>query len=48
MKSSLLILEDFIFPFPLKKGVRVAACAVPAKKMRGMAAKIKTAWDAVQ
>lgn len=40
--------EDFIFPVPLKKGVRVAVCAVPAKKMQGMAAKIKTAWDAVR
>lgn len=40
--------EDYIFPVPLKKGVRVAVCAVPAKKMQGMAAKIKKAWDAVQ
>ena len=40
--------EGFIFPVPLKKGVRVAVCAVPAKKMRGMAAKVKRAWDAVQ
>lgn len=40
--------DDYIFPVPLKKGVRVAVCAVPAKKMRGMAAKIKKAWDAVQ
>ena len=40
--------DDFIFPVPLKKGVRVAVCAVPAKKMRGMAGKIKKAWDAVR
>ena len=40
--------DDLIFPVPLKKGVRVAVCAVPAKKMRGMAAKIKKAWDAVE
>ncbi len=40
--------DDLIFPVPLKKGVRVAVCAVPAAKMRGMAAKIKKAWDAVE
>lgn len=32
-----------IFPVPLKAGVRVAVCAVPKEKMRGMAGKIKAA-----
>ena len=40
--------DEFIFPVPLKKGVRVAVCAVPAKKMWGMAGKIKKAWDAAR
>lgn len=40
--------DDLIFAVPLKKGVRVAVCAVPAAKMYGMAQKIKNAWDAVQ
>ena len=40
--------EELIFAVPLKMGVRVAVCAVSMAKMRGMAAKIKTAWEAVQ
>jgi len=40
--------EDLIFAVPLKKGVRVAVCAVPTEKMKGMAAKIKAAMDAVK
>ena len=40
--------EDLIFAVPLKKGVRVALCAVPAAKMYGMAQKIKHAWEAVK
>lgn len=40
--------EDLIFAVPLKKGVRVALCAVPAAKMYGMAQKIKNAWEAVK
>ena len=31
--------EDLIFAVPLKRGVRIAACAVPAAKMKGIAAK---------
>ena len=37
--------EDNIFAVPLKAGIRL--CAVPLKKIGGMAAKIKAAQDAV-
>ena len=37
--------EENIFAVPLAAGVRVAVCAVPAHKMKGMAAKIKAAMD---
>lgn len=37
--------EDNIFAVPLAAGVRVAVCAVPSRKMVGMAAKIKAAMD---
>ncbi len=37
--------EENIFAVPLAAGVRVAVCAVPARKMKGMAAKIKAAMD---
>ncbi len=40
--------DDLIFAVPLKMGVRVAVCAVPIAKMRGMAEKIKKAQDAVR
>ena len=39
--------EDNIFAVPLKAGIRIALCAVPLKKIGGMAAKIKAAQDAV-
>ncbi len=39
--------EDHIFAVPLAKGIRVAVCAVPLEKMKGIAAKIKAAMDAV-
>lgn len=39
---------DLIFAVPLKLGVRIAACSVPVAKMKGMAAKVKKAWDAVK
>jgi aromatic-amino-acid transaminase len=38
--------DDDIFCVPLAAGVRVAVCAVPLKKIYGMAAKIKKAMDA--
>ena len=40
--------EDYIFAVPLAAGVRVAVCAIPMKKIKGMAAKIKAAIDAVE
>ncbi len=39
---------DNIFAVPLAAGVRVAVCAIPTKKVKGMAAKIKAAIDAVE
>lgn len=39
--------EDLIFAVPLKKGVRVAVCAVSKAKITGMAQKIKKAMTAV-
>ena len=35
--------DDNIFAVPLAAGVRVAVCAVPLKKIKGMAAKINSA-----
>lgn len=39
--------KENIFAVPLAAGVRVALCAVTEKKIKGMAAKIKKAIDAV-
>ena len=38
---------DKIFAVPLAAGVRVAVCAVPVKKIKGMAAKIQAAMKAL-
>lgn len=40
--------DDNIFAVPLAKGVRVALCAVPAAKVKGMAGKIAGAIAAVE
>ncbi len=40
--------EDLIYAVPLKAGVRIAACAVSATKMHGIAAKIKKALEKVE
>lgn len=40
--------EDNIFAVPLAKGMRVAVCAIPTRKVYGMAAKIKAAIDATE
>ncbi len=40
--------EDLIFAVPLKMGVRVAVCAVPAVKMKGMAGKIHKAIQSLK
>lgn len=50
-KSDLLCKElhnDKIYLVPLKKGARVAICAVPKKKIRGLAKKIKLAMDKIE
>ena len=39
--------EDNIFAVPLAAGVRIAVCAVPLKKLKGMAAKVNAAMQAV-
>ena len=39
---------DNIFAVALGKGVRVAVCAVPTNKIKGMAGKIKKAMDVVE
>ncbi|MBP2654348.1 MAG: tyrB [Firmicutes bacterium] len=40
--------EDNIFAVPLTKGIRVAVCAVPLEKVKGMAAKMAKAKDLVE
>ncbi|WP_033171081.1 aminotransferase class I/II-fold pyridoxal phosphate-dependent enzyme [Selenomonas sp. ND2010] len=40
--------EDLIFAVPLKMGVRIAACSVSAAKMKGIAAKVLKALQAVE
>ncbi|HEY3426749.1 MAG TPA: aminotransferase class I/II-fold pyridoxal phosphate-dependent enzyme, partial [Negativicutes bacterium] len=39
--------EDNIFAVPMAKGIRIAVCAVPSKKITGMAAKVRKAIAAV-
>ncbi|BEU88002.1 aminotransferase class I/II-fold pyridoxal phosphate-dependent enzyme [Selenomonas sp. TAMA-11512] len=39
--------EDNVFAVPLKKGVRIAICGIASRKVEGLAAKVKKAWDAV-
>ncbi|MDF2500681.1 MAG: tyrB [Anaerosporomusa subterranea] len=40
--------DDLIFAVPLGKGVRIAVCAVPSRKIKGMAAKVAAAMAAVE
>lgn len=40
--------DDLIFAVPLKMGVRIAICATPSSKVKGMAEKIEKALRAVQ
>lgn len=40
--------EENIFAVPLAAGVRIAVCAVPKHKIKGMAAKVKAALNAVE
>jgi aromatic-amino-acid transaminase len=39
--------ESNVYAVPLGKGVRLAVCAVAQEKMRGLAAKVKKAFEAV-
>ena len=39
--------EANIFAVPLAAGVRIAVCAVPLKKIQGMAAKVQAAMQAI-
>lgn len=45
---ALKLREDNIFLVALSKGLRIAICAVPAEKIKGMAAKIKKVIDEVE
>lgn len=40
--------DDNIFAVPLAAGVRIAVCAVPLKKIAGMAAKVNAAIQAIE
>ena len=40
--------EENIFAVPLAAGVRIAVCAVPVRKIKGMAAKVLAAWKAFE
>lgn len=40
--------DDNIFAVPLAKGVRIALCAVPSQKVKGMAGKVAKAMSAVE
>jgi aromatic-amino-acid transaminase len=40
--------DDLIFAVPLGKGIRIAVCAVPSRKIKGMAAKVAAALAAVE
>jgi aromatic-amino-acid transaminase len=39
--------DDNIFAVPMEKGIRIAVCAVPSKKITGMAAKVHKAIAAI-
>ena len=40
-----ILKEELVFAVPLKLGIRVAACSVSLKKMKGIAAKVKSAFE---
>ena len=40
--------DDLIFAVPLRLGVRIAACSVAASKMKGVAAKVRNALQAIE
>ena len=40
--------KDLVFAVPLKLGVRIAACSVSTEKMKGVAAKVRRAQQAVE
>ncbi len=40
--------DDLVFAVPLKRGVRIAVCGVATSKIKGLAAKVKKAWDFVE
>ncbi|NLW23700.1 MAG: aminotransferase class I/II-fold pyridoxal phosphate-dependent enzyme [Clostridia bacterium] len=42
---ALKLQEENLFIVPLKRGLRIAICAIPAEKIKGMATKIKKAKD---
>lgn len=44
---ALKLQDDNIFLVSLKKGIRIAICAIPSEKIEGMATKIKKAMDEI-
>ena len=40
--------DDLIFAVPLRLGIRIAACSVAASKMKGVAAKVRNALQAIE
>lgn len=40
--------EDNIYAVPLAKGIRIAVCSVKQDKMKGLATKVKKAFDALE
>lgn len=46
--ASKLLRQDNIFVVPLAKGLRIAVCAIPVKKMHGLAAKVAEAVKQVK
>ena len=37
--------DDLVYAVPLKLGIRVAACSVSLEKMKGIASKLKAAFE---
>lgn len=40
--------EDNVYAVPLAKGVRIAVCSVTKEKMKGLATKVKKAFDTIE
>jgi len=47
VKASIILNQSNIFVVPLAKGLRVAVCSVPVKKMKGFAGKVAEALSKI-